>query len=214
MNKFLYNFVKITGWPIAAPLFRTKHYYEDKSIQGRKINGPAIIISNHTAISDFIVYMYTFKGRYIHCVMADILYKKNKFMNWFLPRMGGIKVCRESNNYSFIEQSKEILSKGGVVEIFPEARIPKPLENKPLPFKPSAAYLAMLANVPVIPVYTSGVYYKKARARVIIGKPINVSELTDPTLSEKENIELINNHFRNRILELGDELKKQTKEKG
>ena len=213
MNKFIYNFVKITGWPIAALAYRTKYYYEDKNIQSRKLKGPAIIVSNHTAISDFMVYMYTFMGRNINCVMADILYKKNKFMNWFLPRIGGIKVCREINNFEFINTCSEILKNGGVVEIFPEARIPKAHEEKPLAFKPSAAYLAMLSKVPIIPLYTNGQYYKKARARVIIGKPINVEDLVDESLTEKENIERVNKHLREKIMELGDELKKQTEEK-
>ena len=213
MNKFIYNFVKITGWPIAAACFRTKYYFEDKTIQARKIKGPALIVSNHTAISDFIIWMYTFAGRNIHCVMADILYKKNKFMNWFLPRIGGIKVCREEKNYSFINTCCKILQDGGIVEIFPEARIPKKHEQKPLDFKPSAAYIAMLAKVPIIPVYTNGSYYTKQRARVIIGKPINVRDLISDKLSEKENIELINNFLRNKIMELRDELNNQIKEK-
>ena len=213
MNKFVYNFVKITGWPLAALIFRTKYYYEDKSSQNRKIKGPAIIVSNHTAISDFMIYMFAFWNRNIHCVMADILYKKNKFMNWFLPRIGGIKVCRETNNYEFINICKTVLDKGGVVEIYPEARIPKPHEEKPLAFKPSAAYLAMMTKVPIIPLYTNGSYYKKSRARIIIGKPINVDELIDESLNEKENIEKINKHLRDKIMGLGDELNKRTKEK-
>ena len=211
MNKFIYNFVKITGWPIAAACFRTKYYYEDKLNQSRKIKGPAIIISNHTAISDFMVLMYTFYNRNIHTVMADILYKKNKFMNWFLDKMGGIKVCRETNNYSFIEQSCEILKNNGVIEIFPEARIPKPHETRPLEFKPSAAYIALLSGAPIIPVFTNGSYYKKHRARIIIGKQIDVKELVDSNKSEKENIELINNFVRNKIMELENVLNEKTK---
>ena len=213
MNKFVYNFVKITGWPVATLVFRTKYFYEDKKSQSRKIKGPAIIVSNHTAISDFMVYMYTFCGRNINCVMADILYKKNKFMNWFLPKIGGIKVCREINNFEFINKCSDILKKGGVIEIFPEARIPKPNEKKPLEFNPSAAYLALISKVPIIPVYTNGIYYKKARTRVIIGKKIMVEDLIDESLSEKENIELINKYLRDKIMRLGDELNKKTKEK-
>ena len=213
MNKFIYNFVKITGWPIAALAYRTKYYYEDKSSQKRKIKGPAIIVSNHTAISDFMVYMYTFWNRNINCVMADILYKKNKFMNWFLPKIGGVKVCRESKNYDFINKCGEILKNGGIVEIFPEARIPKAHEKRPLEFKPSAAYLAMISNVPIIPVYTNGSYYKKSRARVIIGKKLFVKDLIDDKLSEKENIEKINKFLRDKIIELGENLDEKAKSK-
>lgn len=214
MNKFVYNFVKITGWPVALACYRTKYYYEDKSSQSRKIKGPAIIISNHTAISDFMVLMYTFYNRNIHTVMADILFNKNKFMKWFLPKMGGLKVCRESNNYSFVDACCNILKNNGIVEIFPEARIPKPHEKKPLEFKPSAAYIALLSGAPIIPVFTNGSYYKKKRAKVIIGKQINVADLVDPNKTEKENIETINCYVRNKIMELENELNKKTEKKG
>jgi 1-acyl-sn-glycerol-3-phosphate acyltransferase len=134
-------------------------------------------------------------------------------MNWFLPKIGGIKVCREINNFEFINKCSDILKKGGVIEIFPESRIPKPNEKKPLEFKPSAAYLALISKVPIIPVYTNGIYYKKARTRVLIGKKIMVEDLIDESLSEKENIELINQYLRDKIMRLGDELNKKTKEK-
>ena len=211
MNKFIYNFVKITGWPVQLACFRTKVYYENKQNQSRKIKGPAIIVSNHTAISDFMILMYVFK-RNIHCVMAEVLYKKNKFMNWFLPKMGGIKVDRDTKNYSFIEECCNILKNNGVVEIFPEARIPKPHEKRPLEFKPSAAYIALLSGAPIIPVFTNGSYYKKKRARVLIGDKIDVKTLIDNTKSEKENIETINTYLRNKIMELGNDLEQRTKE--
>ena len=134
-------------------------------------------------------------------------------MNWLLPRIGGIKVNREINNFDFINQCNEILQKGGVVEIYPEARIPKAHEQKPIEFKPSAAYLAMLSRVPIIPIYTNGEYYKKSRARIIIGTKIMPEDLIDESLSDKENIEQITKRLREKIMELGDELNKKTKEK-
>ena len=98
------------------------------------------------------------------------------------------------------------------MEIFPEARIPKPHEKRPLEFKPSAAYIALLSGAPIIPVFTNGSYYKKKRARVLIGDKIDVKTLIDNTKSEKENIETINTYLRNKIMELGNDLEQRTKE--
>ena len=107
----------------------------------------------------------------------------------------------------------DILEKGGVVGVFPEGRLPKEGEERPIPFKPSAAYLAFLSEVPVIPVYTNGSYFNKKRAKVIIGKPIDVKEIINENLSEKENIEKINLVFREKVIQLGEELAKREKNK-
>ena len=125
--------------------------------------------------------------------------------------MGAIKVNRHTQDYSFIAQSVEILNKGGVIEIYPEGRLPdKEGDTPPLPFKPSAVYIALESGAPIIPVYSNGKYFTKARARVIIGEPINAREMYDDSLSEKENIEKINTFLRERIIQLGHELERQS----
>lgn len=205
MNKIFQAFVKITAWPIQFICFRTKIHYEDKLIQSRKIKGPAIIVSNHTSVYDFAVMLFVFPFRFLRYLMAEILFKR-KFLGWFLNMMGGIKVDRENYNFTFINKSLDILEKGGVVGIFPEGRLPVKGEKRPIPFKPSAAYLAFLSEVKIIPVYTNGSYFSKKRAHIIIGKTIDVKEIIDEKFSEKENIERINNILRERIIELQNEL--------
>ena len=199
----LFNwFTKITGYLVQKIIFRTKIYYEDKKIQSRSIKGPAIIISNHTSVYDYAVFLFVFIFRTLRYQMAEVLYKK-KLLGLFLKCMGGIYVNRDTHDFSFMVKSEEILKKGGVVGIFPESRLPKPDEVRPLPFKVSAAFLALSTDVPVIPIYTDGVYFKKARARVIIGTPMKASDFVDNSLEQKENIERVNEAFRNKIIELG-----------
>ena len=212
MIKFAQAFLKITAWPIYWLLFRTKIHYEDKSKQSRKINGKAMIISNHTSVYDFAVMIFLFPFRSLRYLMAELLFKK-KGLGFFLKTQGGIMVDRDNYNFSFISKCINILDDGGVVGAFPEGRLPVEGEERPLPFKPSAAYIAYLSGAPVIPVYTNGSYFSKKRAEVIIGKPIYVNEFIDETLQEKENIERINNEFRKRVIELGEELKRRTSKK-
>ena len=45
----------------------------------------------------------------------------------------------------------------------------------------------------------------------MVGTPINVSELYDESLGERENIEAINSYVRSRIIELGEELERRKK---
>ena len=202
-------FVRITGWIVQFFAFRTKIYYEDKSVQSRKIKGSAILVSNHTSVYDYAVYLFVFY-RILRYQMAEILYKR-KGLKLFLKMMGGIYVNRNTHDLSFLDKSNEILNKGGVVGVFPESRIPKPEEEKPLEFKQSVIVLALQSKAPIIPVVTNGSYFKKKRASVLIGKPFDAFEYYNETLSEKDNVANITKILRERIIELKGKLDGQEK---
>lgn len=205
--------VKVTGFPIYLLVFRPKLHYEDKSAQGRKIKGKAIVMSNHMDVWDVAVMLYTFWNRNLRCIVAELMFEKNFFMSFFLKSIGAIRVDRNSHDFAFIQKSCDILDRGGVVEIYPESRIPRKNEEKPLEFKPSTAYLALMSGAPIIPVYTDGKYFCKGRNNIIIGKPIDVSTLYDTKLTEQENIKNITEILRNKVLELRDELNERTNAK-
>ncbi len=208
MIYFFNWFTKITAWFVQKLCFRTKVYYEKKEEQGRHIKGPAIIISNHTSVYDYAVFLFVFFTRTLRYQMAEILFKKALLRN-FLKCMGGIFVDRDSNDFGFMDKSQKVLEKGGVVGIFPEGRIPEQSEDKPLAFKPGAIQLALTANVPIIPAYTNGCYFQKKRARVIIGKPIYLSELYNSQEDYKTNMERISQELRERVVNLGNILKEK-----
>lgn len=204
--RFLLNwFVKITGWLPQRIAFKTKVFYEDKKVQSRRIKGAKIIISNHMSVYDYAVFMFVFFSRTLRYQIAEVIFQK-KLLGWFLKALGGIRVDRKSFDFGFIEKSRQILDKGGVVGVFPESRLPTKDEEKPLEFKPSATYLALYADVPVIPVYTNGEYFKGKKAKVVIGKPISVKELYDANKSEKENLADITAFLRQKVIELGETL--------
>ena len=194
-------FVKITAYPVQLFCFRTKIYYENNKVQKRRIKGPAIIISNHTSVFDYAVYLFVFFSRTLRFQMAEVLFEK-KFLGVFLKMLGGIIVDRNTHNFGFIAKSQDILTSGGVVGIFPESRLPLKNEQRPLEFKTSAAYIALSTGVPIIPVYTNGSYFNKKRARVIIGEPIYVNDFIDNGLTDKENIDNLTSFMRQRIIEL------------
>ncbi len=202
----LFNaFVKITAFPVQWAIFRTKVYYEDKSAQSRRIKGAAILVSNHTSVWDYAGYMFVFFFRTLRTQMAEVLFEK-KPLGLFLKMMGGIRVNRGANDFACVTKSQAILERGGVVEIYPESRLPLKGEERPLPFKPGAAYLALLSGAPIIPAFTNGAYFSKKRARVIIGTPMYARDLIDPNLSEKENIERVSNLMRDKIISLEKQL--------
>ena len=203
-------FVKCTGGFAWWVVNRPKMYFEDKSVQKNRIKGSAILLSNHTSVLDVGTMLFTFWRRNPRCLVAELMYRKNPFMTFFLKGIGGIRVDRDSHDFSFVQKSCDILEKGGVIEIYPESRLPQAGEETPLPFKPSATYIALQSGAPVIPVYQNGKLFQKSRLRVMIGKPINVAALYDESLSEKENYENITNILRERIIKLGYELERKT----
>ena len=212
MSKFVLWFVKITGWIPNLLYLRRKTYYKnnDKIIKKRK--EPAVIISNHTSLMDFPLYMYTFMGSTIRPLVAEVTYNKNWLMRVFLKLIGGIKVDRDNYDFSFMGECINALEKKHSVLIFPEGRLPKKEEKELLSFKPSFVYIALESDTPIIPIYTNGKYGLKGKTRVIIGEKIYVNDLMDENKSTEENINNICNYFRDYIIKLRDELNE--KEKG
>lgn len=196
-------YVKITGFLPQWLLFRTKFHYEDKAVQDRKIKGKAIVVANHRALMDVGVLMFTFPTRTLRCAAAELLYKKNILMTAFLHLLGCVRVERDQCDFSFLDRLKAVLEKGGVVEMFPESRLPTQEGDVcPLPFKPSYVYLALETESPIIPVYHNGCATRREPLEVVIGTPIDVVEMYDSQLSEQENVQRINQYVRSKIIEL------------
>ncbi len=194
--------VKLTGFLPQLLIFRTRVSYEDRRVQGRRFRGKAIVVSNHHSVYDIALLLFVFPFRTLRCAVAEIMYQKNIFMTAFLNLFGCVKVERDSYDFTFLDKMKRILDHGGAVEIYPEARLPKKDEERPLSFKPSYVYLALESGAPIIPVCHNGKIFSKKRAEVVIGKSIDAAALYDGALSEKENIEIINRYVRSKIIEL------------
>ena len=219
MNRFILWFVKITGWPAQYFYFRKKIYYEDPTAQKRKIKGGALIVSNHMSVYDYPLIMYTFPKRNLRPLVAEVIYQKGWFMSRLMKHLGAIRVDRDSYDFSFMSTLVRCLKNRKVGLVFPEARIGEENEKTDgmLEFKPSFVYMALEGGVPIVPVYTNGVYGKQKkqkhdRARIIVGKKIYLDELYDPAKSEKENIDYLCTYVREYIKNLGKLLDEKTKE--
>lgn len=220
MNRLILWFIKVTGWPIQYVYYRKKIYYEDSTEQRRQIKGGALIVSNHTSVYDYPLVMYTFFGRSIRTLVAEVMYKRGKFLSRLITHMGAIRVDRDAYDFSFMSPMIKWLETKHVGLVFPEARIgtaDEKVSDGMLEFKPSFVYMALEAGVPIIPVYTNGVYGKRKkelndRARIIIGKKIYLDELYDNSKSEKENMDYLCNYVREYIKHLRQLLEDKVKD--
>ncbi len=202
--------MRVTGFIPYSLVFKTKVYYEDKKTQSLKIKGKAIVAGNHNSVWDVAVMLFMLWRRIPRTLVAELMFKKSPLFALFLKSLGCIKVNRDAHDLSFMYKCNKILEKGGLVEVYPEARIPKNDEQKPLPFKPSTVYMALESGAPIIPFYNRGNYGFGRKNELIIGKPFYARDFYDDTLSERENVEIITNKLRDRIIELKDELDRQT----
>lgn len=207
---FCTAFVKVTGIIPYLILMRAKVYLSDGA--SRKIKGPAVIVSNHTSIYDFALYMFVFPWRVLRFLMAEVLFK-NRLLAFFLKSQGGIEIDRDSHSLSWMDKCLRVTEKGGVIGIFPEGRIPLPDEERPLKFHEGAAAFALESGVPVIPVVTDGRYFGKCPAHVIIGKPIDVRTFVNDSMSEQECVKLVNVRLREEIIRLEAELEERKEQK-
>lgn len=166
-------FVRITMMPLMLLGFRPKFHYEDKNIQGRRIKGAAVIISNHTSIFDPPMIYTVFPWAGVRMIAGELLYDR-AILRWLLRQCRAIKIDRSKVDMRCMREVQETLSKGTPVGLFPEGTTVGKEKDDLLPFHAGTTLFALRAGVPVIPVFTSGEYnilFGK-RLHIIIGKPI------------------------------------------
>ena len=114
--------------------------------------GPAIIIANHSSYADPVV-LGSASPRPIHFVVLQRMFDL-MVLRWFYWGMGTIPVRIEGQDSRGIKRALRVLSRGGVLGIFPEGtRSPDGSVGEA---RPGAAMIAALSGAPVIPAYIDG----------------------------------------------------------
>jgi 1-acyl-sn-glycerol-3-phosphate acyltransferase len=171
-------------WGINATICAFWYRLEADQFAPLPEHGPAILISNHTCPIDAMLLQATSRR------VLGFLIAREYFEYWiFRPLcrlLGCIPVRRDGHDSSAARAALRALEQGRVVPMFPEGRI-TPRSGQVLgPPLPGVAYLVLRARVPVIPAYIWGTpatnqlgraLATPARAHVVYGPPITVSEL-------------------------------------
>ncbi|MBR1569019.1 MAG: 1-acyl-sn-glycerol-3-phosphate acyltransferase [Lachnospiraceae bacterium] len=210
-NYLLLFVMKLTGFIPTLIFFKPKIYYQNRKAQGRHIKGAAILMSNHTAFLDFILYMLIFVERIPRFLMAEVLFTKNKLFTWLLFGVGGIYLNRDKVGGGFVTHSLKTLERGGVVGVFPQGRLPVP--GQKFPFKPGITMIAMKTDAPIIPIYTDGNYGINKRAHVMIGEPIYLREQFDCTNPTKEDVKKMTQYLESVMDSMQEEVERQKAKK-
>lgn len=207
----LRNIGIITGLPFDWIVFSKKYYYEDKSVQSRRIKGGALVISNHFNPFDYVANVFTVYPRKLYVVASEIAFQ-NKLITFGMRFWGGIQANRVTRSMRFVDESADVIKKGRVVQIFPEGHNTDDGTIKK--FYPSYIAIALKAKAPIIPIITDGNYGLFKRLHVIIGKPINVYDYLDSEEYTRQDIYRINDIVRNKVLDLRADLDRRMDEDG
>jgi 1-acyl-sn-glycerol-3-phosphate acyltransferase len=164
-------------------------------VEGREHEPPPpfIVIANHNSAVDIPLVTAAIRVR-ISFVAKQELMRVAAVRTW-IRSVGGIFVRRGEADRAAIRTGLEILRRGGVLGLFAEGtRSP---DGRLLPFEEGAAYWALRAGVPVLPVAIIGSHRtmphgakwpRRSPALVRIGSPIVVtkieSRLTRKTIRE------------------------------
>ena len=198
----------ITGWPVQLLVFKRKTYYEDRRVQGRRVRGKALIVSNHFSVFDYMVNLFLFPFRKLYVVYWP---QNSKRIRWGMKFFGGIVSDRDVMGLRFMDESVKTLEKGRIVQIYPEAYISE--DGRMDEFKPSYVLIALRAEAPIIPVITDGQYGLFKRVHLIIGKPIDLWDYCTSEDPTKEEIMELNDIVYKKCLELQRELEARKQNK-
>ena len=158
------------------------------TVEGRQhltTPGPVVFACNHTSYMDTPVLFSTIPGQFR--ILAKKELWKLPFIGWYLNRSGQIPVDIASPRAALSSLSGGVraLRSGMSVFVFPEGgRTPDGTLQK---FENGAAYLAIRAQVPVVPIALSGVrdllpmhtrHFWPTPLRMRVGAPIATAAMT------------------------------------
>jgi len=136
---------------------------------------PFVIASNHQAWFDTVFILAAFPDRPMIYTMArrDTVFNR-RWKRWLMPRFGVFPITPSGGELDGrgVATVYQVLSRGGVVLIFPEGRYSRGRRLRPL--KKGIAHFALQAGVPICPVALSGLDRLRpfGRVEVTIGPPI------------------------------------------
>lgn len=143
-----YAFAKGVLTPIMTPWVK----FTVTGEENLPTQGGFLLVSNHLSNVDPLCLCWYFMKRN---TAVRFLAKKSMFsvpvFGWIIKGMGLIPVNRDSNPSAVLAPTREALTAGEVVGIYPEGTLTRDPDQWPMEFKSGAARLALDTGVTVIP---------------------------------------------------------------
>ncbi|MGI9056585.1 MAG: lysophospholipid acyltransferase family protein [Pyrinomonadaceae bacterium] len=186
---FLVYVVRLIFLFVSKILWRIKFINTDKIPQN--LPGGLLVISNHSTYFDPFWISLPIK--------RDLRYMAwDKAFEWFfvgflIKNLGAFPVNTKFGSRKTFQQAVKLLKEGKTLMIFPEA-VREFSDGKLLPFKIGAAKLALLADVPILPVTVRGAnrvwaremkFPRPAKVEIIFHPVLRIDEFEENISPEK-----------------------------
>ena len=160
---------------VLKPLFFLIFRPRIENWKGLFFRGPAVIVSNHWSFADPIL-IACMCPRPIHFMAKASLFEKPLAAR-VLRSFFAFPVNQNTADMRSLRKAQELLKEGKVFGIFPEGR--RSLTGGLDRFEKGAAFLALRADVPIIPVYSDPWSFSRMRSRMIVGKPLSSGSIPE-----------------------------------
>lgn len=188
----LYSFARA----LLIPIFLAFYNYRIIGRENVPTNGAYIVCANHVSMIDPIFVGIALPHKMYFMAKAELF--KNKLLGTLLHFLGAFPIKRGEADIGSIKTSLRLLKSGKVLALFPEGTRNKTGE---VVAEPGIAMLAIKSRVPVVPAAIISSYKFFRRTKVVIGKPIELTEYYERKLFN-EDYHKISLEIMNRINEL------------
>ena len=202
---FFYDFVKVTAAIPGLIWFRPKRIFVGEKAK-QKIKGGALLISNHSTNIDPIVLMFGIFYRRHHFIATKEVFD-TKFKRFLFENFHCIEIDRENFGMSIFHRIIDLLKQDKLVSMFPEGHVTQNEEVQK--FKSGMVLMSVSSKKPIVPVYIKVRKNIWERQYIIIGEPINPSEMLPkmPSLSDMDNIAELLREKEKELKAIADQIK-------
>jgi 1-acyl-sn-glycerol-3-phosphate acyltransferase len=203
---FFYNTVRLIVAGGLSAVYRAR-------MKGRKrlpAQGGYVLAPSHRSMMDipFAAWLSRRPLRY----MGKASLFRIPVAGWFFRSLGGFEVARDGTDRKALRDSIAMLQAGEVLLVYPEGT--RQHGPKIQPLQPGAAYLALRAGVPIVPVGIAGSeeilrsHGRKlprfGRAAMVVGEPIVVPPLAGGVVS-REKVDVLTARLHDALQSVFDE---------
>jgi 1-acyl-sn-glycerol-3-phosphate acyltransferase len=168
--------------------------------------GPVLIVTNHLSYVDPPLIFIGVRRHDMVVLIAD-KYKSNPFYKWLVENVGGVWINRGSGDRAALKASIEILKQGNLMGMAPEGT--RSHTGSLIPGKTGAAFLAVKAGVPLLPIGLTGgetafndlKHFRRPKLRMTIG-PLFTLPAPDGGLIKSESLDQYTHEIMCRIAAL------------
>lgn len=149
-------------------IYKIKIYGKENILMEEKL----IICSNHSHILDPVILAMIFPRQISFMAKKELF--KNRILRYVFTKLGAFPVDRKESDISAIKNALRVLTKDGVLGIFPEGtRVSEfNLDN----VKSGTALISIKSKSRILPIYIEGNYKFFSKINIYIGPHIDFSE--------------------------------------